>query len=154
MLEFLAQALFVQVLRAAVDSGVDVGLLAALGDPRIGPTLASIHAAPDKCWSLEDFAKQASLGRTAFSERFKKLVGESPMRYLQQWRMQVAQDLLLDSDLSVAQIAANVGYESEVSFRQSFRKEMGTTPGRVRRSGIQAKKGADGDRSPPAPTQL
>lgn len=134
VLEFLAHALFVQVIRAAARQGFEAGLLSALADPRLGPVLGRIHAEPARPWTLAELADAAALSRTAFAEQFRKRVGEPPMRYLNLWRLQVAKDLLLGSDLSVAQIAERVGYASDVSFRQKYRQEMGMTPSAARRA--------------------
>ena len=84
--EFHAHALFIHVLRAAAERGFDTGLLGAFADQRIGPVLARIHADPAAAWSLVRFADIANMGRSALSERFKSMTGESPMRYLQLWR--------------------------------------------------------------------
>lgn len=133
MLETLAQGLFIFVLRAALQQGVSSGVLSALLDRRLGPALALIHGDPSESLNIQKLAAAASLSRTAFAERFKDQLGESPMRYLQRWRLQVAMDLLARTNDSVSEIAARVGYASEVSFRQSFRKEMGMTPSEARR---------------------
>lgn len=56
------------------------------------------------------------------------------MRYLAEWRMREAADMLATSGASVASIAENVGYESEVAFRKAFRRITGQTPGKLRRA--------------------
>lgn len=134
MLENLAQGLFIFVLRAAIEQGASAGLLEALLDPKLGKALGLIHANPGAQIDLKGLAGVANMSRSAFVERFRKLTGEPPMRYLQRWRLQVARDLLIRSADTVSAIADQVGYASEVSFRQSFRKEMGMTPSEVRRS--------------------
>lgn len=134
MLENLAQGLFIFVLRAAIEQGASAGLLEALLDPRLGKALALIHADPGAPLDLKRLTTVANMSRSAFVERFRKLTGDPPMRYLQRWRLQVARDLLLRSSETVSAIAEQVGYASEVSFRQTFRKEMGMTPSEVRRS--------------------
>ena len=133
VIEFYAHALFVQVLRAAAAQGFPTGVLAALSDDRIGRSLAALHTAPEDGWTLERLAATAAMSRTTFAQRFKELVSESPMRYLQRWRLQVAADLLATTRESVAAIAERSGYESEAAFRKAFRKEMGTTPGQARK---------------------
>lgn len=142
VLEFLAHALFVQVIRAAARQGFEAGLLSALADPKLGPVLGRIHAEPERPWTLAELADAATLSRTAFAEQFRNRVGEPPMRYLNLWRLQVARDLLLGSDLSVAQVAERVGYTSDVSFRQKYRQEMGMTPSAARRAARSQSKNA------------
>ena len=54
------------------------------------------------------------------------------MKYLTMWRMTEARRLLLSSQLSMAQIAEQSGYDSEVAFRKAFKNTLGETPGAVR----------------------
>ncbi len=63
------------------------------------------------------------------------MVGKTPMRYLAEWRMQEASDMLRTTDASMATIAEKVGYGSEMAFHKAFRKITGETPGKVRRVG-------------------
>jgi AraC-like DNA-binding protein len=75
------------------------------------------------------------------AKRFTELVGQPPMQYLAQWRMQVAANLLSQSGAKVAAIAAQVGYDSEAAFSRAFKKATGVAPGawrEARRSGFSA----------------
>lgn len=131
----LAEALLMQTLRLFLDSSAEPrGFLAAIHDPSIGQSLSSIHGDPARDWSLAELASVAALSRSAFSSRFRNLVGESPMRYLANWRMLVARELLGSAALSVAQVAGRVGYQSEFSFAKAFKRHHGVGPGAVRRS--------------------
>jgi len=114
--------------------GHTAGLLAALNDPKVGQALNLIHFDPSAPWSLEQLARKVGMSRSSFAERFRDLVGESPMRYLTAWRMQQAVDLLTQGDLSVSAVAEACGYQSEVAFRKAFRSVVGKTPGEVRQS--------------------
>lgn len=129
----LASVLFIHVLRAEVDRGLDQGLLRAFADPKVGRALNLIHAEPGRDWNVERLAREVGLSRTAFADRFKQLTGFTPMRYVTEWRMQEAVDLLQNSEFSVAQIAERCGYGSEVSFRKAVRSVIGQTPGALRR---------------------
>ena len=130
----LAQVLFVHVLRSQMAEGLTQGLLGALADPKIGKALNHIHA--DFCfdWSVDSLASSVAMSRSLFAQRFRELVGMTPMKYLTEWRMQEAQDLLETSDLTIADIAERSGYHSEVAFRKAFKNTVGKTPGVVRRS--------------------
>lgn len=75
----------------------------------------------------------ATLSRSAFHDRFARLVGQSPMEYITQWRMEVATTLLRQSRAPVASIALDVGYESEAAFTRAFKRRVGTPPARWRR---------------------
>ena len=72
--------------------------------------------------------------RSRLGERFTQLVGQPPMQYLTQWRMQVAATLLLQSGAKVAAIGSEVGYDSEAAFSRAFKKSTGFAPGTWRES--------------------
>lgn len=134
VLNALAYLLFIKVLRTQIESGVSMGLLLALADRQIGPVLNLLHADFRRDWTVVELAESAGMSRSAFSDRFVSLVGKAPMRYLAEWRMREAADMLATSGASVATIAENVGYESEVAFRKAFRRITGQTPGKLRRA--------------------
>ena len=79
--------------------------LVRLADERISRALQTIHAAPDWPWTVADLACVAGLSRTAFSNRFHELLDHTPLSYLTDWRMQLARRLLIDSDLSIIDVA-------------------------------------------------
>ncbi len=108
--------LLVEVLRQhlATAPAVDHGWLAALHDPVLNPALAALHAAPERKWTVTDLARVAAVSRSGLDERFRQVLGRSPIRYLTEWRMHLAEDLLTSTDLGVARHRA---------------------PGRVRRGG-------------------
>ncbi len=130
----LAYVLFIHVLRAAMQRGLDHGLLYALSDPKLGRALNGIHADPAAEWTLEGLATKTGMSRSAFAARFKQLVGMTPLRYITEWRMQEAADLLQTTELSIAAIAEQCGYTSEVAFRKAFRNVIGLPPGQFRRN--------------------
>ncbi len=130
----LSEVLFIQALRVwAARTHHDAGLLSALGDPQLGASLERIHERPGEPCSLESLARSAGMSRTQFAERFKQVVGMSPMRYVTLWRMQRARRLLVDGDLTLERIAEQVGYESAAAFSRVFRRSLGEPPGSYRR---------------------
>lgn len=131
----LSELMFVEAVRSHVENLApgESGWLAGLRDPSVGRALALMHAEPERCWTVEELAAHANLSRSAFADRFAALLGEPPMRYLTRWRMQVAAHRLRDSESTVAQIAFDVGYESEAAFARAFRREMGAPPAAWRR---------------------
>lgn len=127
----LADVLFVQLLRAAMESlpTERAGWLAALRDPQIARAIAAIHTNPRARWRIESLAETASMSRSVFAERFTKLVGESPARYVARWRAHSAADLLRQRpEIGNAELAELVGYESEDAFSRAFKRYVGTTP--------------------------
>jgi AraC-like DNA-binding protein len=139
ILSKLAELLFVEALRQYLIMlpVSEQGWLAGLRDVKIGKALAQIHRQPAYQWSAEELARTADLSRSAFAERFTLLVGMPPMRYLGQWRLQLAAIRLRESPLSISKIAYEVGYDSESAFNRAFRKTFHCTPGQWRRSGHQ-----------------
>lgn len=131
----LGDVLFVHALRAHLASLPEGqgGWLRALVDPRIGPVLQRIHEAPEQPWTLERLARTAGMSRSVFAARFKALVGEAPLKYLTQWRMHRASELVASGEEPVGAIARAVGYETESAFGKAFRRYVGETPGEFRR---------------------
>jgi len=132
----LADVVVIQALRAWLESApeADQGWLAALRDRQIGRALALIHKAPGQDWSVNTLAGAAAMSRSAFSARFSELVGVSPGRYLNDWRMQIARTRLLDGNEPVASIADQLGYQSEAAFCRAFKRAFQVSPGNVRRN--------------------
>ena len=129
----LAYLLFIQVLRMQIESGASAGLLFALADKQIGRALNLLHLNFEHDWTVAELAEAVSMSRSVFSEKFVSMVGKTPMRYLAEWRMQEASDMLRNTDACMATVAEDVGYGSEMAFRKAFRKITGETPGKVRR---------------------
>ena len=129
----LAYVVFIHLLREQLARGAIKGPLLGLADVRLGPVLNRIHADPGSIDSVDVMATMASMSRSAFTDRFKKIVGLTPGRYLGHWRMQLAIDLLTNSQLAIAGIAERCGYQSEVAFRKAFRSAVGVPPGKLRR---------------------
>ena len=130
----LTEVLFVEVLRswiASLSPGQG-GWLGAISDPHIGPALKLIHENPERSWTLSDLGHRVGLGRSVFSARFTKLVGQSMHRYLTARRMTEAAFLLETSDESIERIAIRVGYETAAAFSKLFRRHHRLSPGRYR----------------------
>jgi AraC-like DNA-binding protein len=132
----LCDALFVYAIRSAVAQLAEreANWLRALLVPQIATALQLIHDQPERDWTLAALAARAAMSRTVFAERFANVVGHTPMQYLARWRHQKAVDLLRGSDLSVAEVASRVGYESEAAFNKAFKRSMGATPGAFRKA--------------------
>jgi transcriptional regulator GlxA family with amidase domain len=81
-----------------------------MADPHKGPALQLIHEQPDRPWTLGDLGRRVGLGRSTFSARFTKLIGQPMHRYLIARRTAEASFLLETSDEGVARMAARVGY--------------------------------------------
>ena len=132
----LADLLLIQALRAQIDASDmnDTGWMHALADPQIGAALNSMHARIDHPWTVAGLAAEAGMSRSAFAQRFKELMGESPLEYLTRWRMYRGSDLLRESDRKLADVAQAVGYDSDGAFHKAFKRVLGIAPGEYRRS--------------------
>src|ERR1700732_4273192 len=130
----MTEMLFVDVLRSWIKSlrPGEGGWLGAMADPHIGPALQLIHEQPHRPWTLSELGHRVGLGRSAFSARFTKLVGQSMQRYLIGRRMAEAAFLLETSDEGIARIASRVGYETTAAFSKLFHRHHGLSPGRYR----------------------
>lgn len=102
-------------------------------DPAVGRALALLHEKPEQAWTLEHLGEQAGLSRSTLCERFVHCIGQPPMQYLAQWRMQVAAGLLRDSTAKLVEVALRVGYDSEAAFSRAFKRAVGVSPGAWRR---------------------
>jgi AraC-like DNA-binding protein len=130
----LVDSLLVYVIRAWLE-GQPVGAggwFGALRDPAIAKALSLIHEQPQSPWSVEGLARKVAQSRATFARRFAALVGESPVAYLTRWRMCLATKLLSETELSLEEIAARVGYETAAAFSKAFRRSHGSAPGRFR----------------------
>lgn len=126
----LSELLFVEVVRIYLDSlpPEQTGWLAGLRDPYIGQALSLLHERPAHSWGLEELAHEVGLSRSVLAERFAHLLGQPPMQYLTQWRMQIASGLLARGSGKIAQVAAEAGYDSEAAFSRAFKKFVGVSP--------------------------
>jgi AraC-like DNA-binding protein len=135
MLTRLADVLVIQVIRAWLDSAPEArqGWLAALRDEQIGRALTALHRAPEHDWSVAELARHAGMSRSAFAARFTELVGEPVIRYLANWRLQLAHDHLRQSAEPLPMVARRFGYQSEAAFCRAFKRAYGMPPGQLRR---------------------
>ena len=99
-------------------------------DPRLAPALHALHAEPERSWTVEELAERAHTSRATLARTFQQVLGQTPMKYLTDWRMTIARDLLLTSEASPEQIATQVGYGSVYAFTTAFQRHHGQPPRR------------------------
>lgn len=131
----LARTVWAELRRAAdSEKGIRGGSFgAALSDPIIGSVLRSLLDSPHRPWTVPEMARMARVSKSSFSSRFHAVVGKPPLLYLTHVRLQFACRLLRESNLKVADIAANSGYESASSFSTAFKRHFGCAPGDYRK---------------------
>jgi AraC-like DNA-binding protein len=139
MLGRISELMFVDAVRRYLETlpAGRTDWLAGLADPYVGRALTALHRAPAKDWTLQELAEEAALSRSALAERFSQFVGQPPMQYLAQWRMQLAANYLRSGTEGVAVIANRVGYDSEAAFSRAFKKAVGAAPSDWRRAHVQ-----------------
>jgi AraC-like DNA-binding protein len=136
----LAEVLIIQMLRAYVMSEPERnrGWLRAIFDPQIGTALSAVHDDVSKPWTVESLAEAASMSRSAFAVRFKELLGQTPLEYVTEWRMQKGMQLLERRDKKLVDVARAVGYESDAAFSKAFKRVVGSNPGEYLKRSLNA----------------
>jgi AraC-like DNA-binding protein len=130
----LPELVLIEVLRVHLSTApaADRGWMAALRDPVLAPALSQLHARPGHRWTVAELATRSAVSRSLLDERFRQVLGRSPIRYLTEWRMHLAQELLATTDITVYDLARRVGYVSEEAFSRAFKRERGLPPGQWR----------------------
>jgi AraC family transcriptional regulator, alkane utilization regulator len=144
----LPELLLVECLRQhmAALPPARTGWLAALRDPIAGQALSLLHGSPAEGWTVAQLARRVGTSRTVLGERFALLLGQPPMRYLAQWRLQLAAHFLRTTGETLPAIAGRVGYASEAAFSRAFKRGLGEPPAswraRSRGPALQARAGS------------
>lgn len=130
IIQHLAHMMLIEALRLhlAQGSATGVGWLFALADKQMSIAITAMHDNPAQRWTLQELAVRAGMSRSTFAQKFKEMVGTSPMEYLAQWRMMLAGDRLENSRDPISVIAPSLGYESETAFSTAFKRIMGCSP--------------------------
>ncbi len=141
----LMDLLFIQILRAVMLQRISLtGDLAGLADPKLSRALAAIHSFPDRRWSVAGLAAEAQLSRTLFADTFRSTLGVTPMQYVSEWRLQLAERALIDTRSSVDDIRSQLGFRSPFAFSRAFKRYTGSSPREYRRLHGQQARGPNG----------
>ena len=111
----------------------ETGWLAAARDVDVGKALALLHQRHSHPWTVAELAREVGMSRTVLAERFRQFLCEPPIAYLTRWRLRLGARALETTSHSVAQIAAEAGYESEAAFNRAFKRAHGVPPARYRK---------------------
>ena len=127
----LFEVLVLQLLRWLLDhpqeAGMPPGLLTGLAHPKLARALTAVHERPGGAWSLAAMAQAAGMSRSAFAAAFKAELGVAPAEYLLQWRVSIAQTMLIGGS-SVKEAGSELGYASAASFSRAFAQALGSSP--------------------------
>ncbi|WP_299769479.1 AraC family transcriptional regulator [uncultured Tateyamaria sp.] len=134
----ISEVIFAQALRTFIetDAATQTGL-AGFADPHISRALMAFHKQPAEGWSVESLARAAGQSRTGFAVHFAQKMGVTPLQYLTDWRMQIAQQDLITQNKPIAEIARDVGYASDSAFARVFKREVGQSPAVFRNEHIE-----------------
>jgi AraC family transcriptional regulator, alkane utilization regulator len=140
MLGRLTELMFVEILREYMQRlpANQRGWLAGLNDAHVGKALRLLHANPGRDWTVDELAREVAASRSVLAQRFTDLVGETPMRYLTNWRMQLAKQMMREGARNVQDVATRVGYDSEAAFNRAFRRATGSPPATWRKGAVNA----------------
>lgn len=110
--------------------------IASVSDAGVSEALAAVHADPAGSWTVDRLARRSGAGRAAFARRFREAVGTSPLSYVREHRLDLAERALLtEPDTTVAAVARRVGYANPFSFSTAFRRYRGVAPSELRSRG-------------------
>ena len=130
VLDRLLDLLLIAVLRAwfARPDAQAPAWYRAYSDPVAGKALRLIHDDPAHPWTLAELAAEAGVSRAAFARRFTELVGEPPMKFITDWRLSLAADLLLEPEATIGSVAYQVGYRTPFALSAAFKRVRGISP--------------------------
>ncbi len=128
MLDRLFEVVLIQLMRQLMEQGdTQIGLLAGLAHPQLRKALVAMHQAPAEDWSVARLGELAGMSRSVFAQEFRQAVGETPVSYLQRWRIGLVQKWLLNGQ-AIKLIAEEAGYGSESALSRAFKTHCGISP--------------------------
>ncbi len=136
----LADVLLIQAIRSWVENSDDLQCkwITALKDERIGKAMLCIHSKPEQPWTIDSLGREVGMSRTAFSNRFNELVGDTVMNYLTKWRMNMAAMRIKNGEAVNLDFVESLGYKSESAFRRTFKKMLGVNISDLKRQSQEA----------------
>lgn len=143
VLDRLLDVLVVLGLRAGLACSANApAWFRGASDTRLSRALQAMHGDTSKSWTVDELAMLSNMSRATFARVFQEVLGDAPMRYLADWRMTVARDLLRTQDVPLVEVAERVGYSSLYAFSTAFRRHHGQPPGRWRQCELDLSEGA------------
>jgi AraC-like DNA-binding protein len=130
----LVDVMLYYILRQWMNSHQQAGAswINAYGNRELRNALLAIHADPAHPWQVEELAQKAGLSRAAFAERFKVLLGDTPLNYVTKVRIQKAMEHLVRSEETIEQISERVGYATGFALSKAFKRVTRVSPQQYR----------------------
>jgi AraC-like DNA-binding protein len=124
LLQYFLLVVFRYLIRT---EAIPAGVTKALADARLLKAINSMHAQPEKPWTLESLAEVAGMSRASFANHFREATQVTPIEYLTDWRISLAQSKIL-SGVTIKAIAKDVGYANPEALTRVFTKRVGCSP--------------------------
>jgi AraC-like DNA-binding protein len=131
----LADVFVTQALRSWLVAAEPAGLLPEgmlVQDDVIAAVVRAVRTDLPRTWTIDLLAADAGLSRTAFVTRFRRVTGDSPIRFVTRLRLGAAATLLTTTRHTLHEIATATGYDNEASLSKAFRRRFGLAPGAYR----------------------
>jgi len=134
LIESLAVTLCAHLLRSYTNAvGIEARSSGAPEVASLARAIAYIEDSPERNVTLAELAAAAGISRFHFSRLFKRKIGQSPVRYVERSRIEQAKILIVQAELSLADIAQAVGFADQSHFTRRFKFHEGRTPGQFAR---------------------
>jgi len=125
----LIQCLLLNLIRRIYEeTTTECNCFSALKDRQLQKVITAIHKQPDFYWTIEQFAQLANLSRAAFSRKFKLVMQQTPMDYLNEFRINLACVKLENTQEQITNISEGLGFNSADVFIRNFKKYKQLTP--------------------------
>ena len=98
----------------------------------VDPALCKIRNEYSGHISVDELAALCGVSKYHFCRIFKYVTGMSTMQYLTEYRLKIAEAMLINSDKSVSQVAQQCGFEDESYFCRCYKKHFHHPPGKYR----------------------
>lgn len=102
-------------------------------DRRIELVLEKLESRKTYEWTIAEFAKSVNLSTSRFRHLFKSELGRTPTQFLKEMRLKESEKLLIETFLSIKEIAASAGICSASYFVREFKKFSGLSPSEYRK---------------------
>ncbi len=106
----------------------------ATSDAALLRTISMIHEKYYEKFTLEQLAKMAQLSRSSFIKRFNEICHMPPLEYINKLRLEAAEDMLVNTNAAILQIAEHTGFYDSAHFSKAFNAKNGMSPGQFRKN--------------------
>jgi AraC-like DNA-binding protein len=103
-------------------------------DEAMARVVREIQRQPGKPWDVETMAGVARLSRSQFTRRFTSHTGRSPKAFVIETRLDVARQLIMETEMSLSDVAEDLGYSDLFFFSRQFKQLYASPPSQLRKS--------------------